>query len=85
LLAVFGAVAGLPAPLRELVEVIVVDNFLQLPQHMRGVTVENEAGKADSVWIDLYPGARLMRPQSTLLCRHSSVGVLLPFASTVKA
>ena len=49
--------AALPAAIRELVEVIVMDNFLQLPEHMRGVTVENEAGKIDSVWIDLYPGA----------------------------
>ena len=58
-----GAVARLPAPLRELVEVVVVDDFLELPEHMRGVTVKNEAGEEDSTWIELYPGARLMRPQ----------------------
>ena len=53
--------AGLAEPLRALVEVVVVDNFLQLPEHMRGVTVENEAGKVDKTWIELYPGAGVMR------------------------
>ncbi len=50
--------AGLPGPLRSLVEVIVLDNFLQLPEHMRGVTIENEAGKVDATWVRLYPGAQ---------------------------
>jgi len=31
--------------------------FLQLPEHMRGVEVVNEAGKVDRAWIDMYPGA----------------------------
>ena len=38
-------------------EVVVVENFLQLPEHMRGVEVENEAGKVDDAWIRMYPGA----------------------------
>ncbi len=49
--------AGLSTPLRKLVEVIVLDEFLQLPEHMRGVDVVNEAGKVDRAWIDMYPGA----------------------------
>ena len=51
------AVAGLPTPLRELVEVIAVDDFLQLPEHMRGVQVDNKAGEVDHMWVDKYPGA----------------------------
>lgn len=55
------AVASFHAPLRKLVEVIVIEGFLQLPEHMRGVEVINEAGKFHSKYIDLFPGAN--RPE----------------------
>ena len=48
-----------------------IENFRQLPEHMRGVEVENEAGKVDKVWINLYPGTSLasdIYPESMPAC-----------------
>ena len=35
-----------------------IENFLQLPEHMRGVEIVNEAGNIDHQWVDKYPGAQ---------------------------
>ena len=65
--------------MRALVEIVVLKDFLKLPEHMRGVEVTNEAGKFDKAWVEMYPGASppLLMPPDAILrgrCLHGRSG-----------